>query len=175
MPTTIERTKRKRSKRSQTRSRRTRSARLRSADAQQALEWFVLLNGFFASDTALARALGWDVQTVGEWRAGDVVRPQRRKRDEVRRLLSLCDEANVYLREPRHAGDWALAPSPQLGGDSPAELLQQGGDAALQMLNEYAFRTMPRPDSWIDDDDWEDIPLPVRSQKAKPVSGAAAR
>jgi hypothetical protein len=142
------------------------SARPRSNQAQEALNWFASLYGFFASDAALARALGWDNDTVAQWRTQSVGRPRRKKREQVRRLLELCDEANVYLRDPYQAGEWVMAPMPQLG-ESPAVRLQAGGDRALRELFSHFFETVERPDRWVDDDAWEeDVPMPSQHKPA---------
>jgi hypothetical protein len=121
-----------------------RQRRRRSKQAARALVAFSALRRFFAHDNQLARALGWDVATTAEWRAGRVVRPQRAKIVEVARLMELCEETRAYLRSDADVGTWVTAPMPNLGGLSPAAWLQRHGHVGLRQLTHGMVDWMPK-------------------------------
>lgn len=123
---------------------RAKSSRARSGSAVQALRAFELLRQYFESDAVLARALSWDVGTIGEWRRGRVIRPQRRKVTQVARLLQLAWETRPYLERDFDVGIWLTAPQPYLRGQSPATWLDANGGEGLQDLVRGLVDLMPR-------------------------------
>lgn len=125
--------------------------RQRSPEAAHALDLFNTLRTYFAYDSALAQALGWDEATAAEWRSRRVVRPQKAKIALVNLLSELCQETRPYLATDLDVGAWINAPLPNLRGWSPARWLRGGGRKGLRQLVYGMVDWMPRvPDGDLD-------------------------
>lgn len=130
-------------KSSQTSRRPPASRRRPSPATAQALDGFAHLREFFARDTGLTSALGWDDATVAQWRDRRVGRVRRAKAAEVLLLLAVCEEAHAYLQHPHQVGEWALAPQPHLRGSTPAKWVRERGARGLQELTAWMLDAMP--------------------------------
>lgn len=72
----------------------------------------------------IAQLLNTTPETVSRWRAGKT-QPQPDRRDYLLRLEWLVSElADLYSPEEAHL--WLFAPHKMLGGDRPADRIQQG-------------------------------------------------
>ena len=100
-------------------------ARRRSPQASQALDLFDRVRRFFAHDSQLAQALGWDESTTAKWRDHSVTRPHAAKVAQVLLLQELCEEARAYMLDDFDVGTWLNAPLPNLHGSSPASWLRE--------------------------------------------------
>ena len=72
----------------------------------------------------VAQLLNTTPETVSRWRAGKT-QPQPERRDHLLRLEWLVSElAGLY--SPQEARLWLFSPNKMLGGDRPADRIQQG-------------------------------------------------
>jgi DNA-binding XRE family transcriptional regulator len=104
---------------------------------------FQRLEHFFASQTALARALGVHRDTVRAWEHG---LPTRLRRSSLARVNAVCataEQAARYLPSEKLVGEWLLAPQIALGGISAAALIQREPDAYQRVLRLIARDAQP--------------------------------
>lgn len=79
------------------------------------------LRTFFASDAAIARALGWPAGACARRNATPA------HVGELARLVAVCEHVAPQLPVTRDVGVWLLAPQPRLGGVSPSAWLRERG------------------------------------------------
>jgi hypothetical protein len=119
-------------------------ARRRSPQASQALDLFDRVRRFFAHDSQLAQALGWDESTTAKWRDHSVTRPHAAKVAQVLLLQELCEEARAYMLDDFDVGTWLNAPLPNLHGSSPASWLRERRGVGLAELTRGLVDWTPR-------------------------------
>jgi DNA-binding XRE family transcriptional regulator len=104
---------------------------------------FERLTRFFASQSALARALGVHRDTVRAWEHG---RPTRLRASSVVRVQTVCavaDQVARYLPSEKLVGAWLLAPQLALEGSSAAALIQHEPGAYRRVLRLIARDAQP--------------------------------
>jgi hypothetical protein len=69
---------------------------------------------YYRSDAALSRALGWTPDTVAAWLSRSVVRPRVERREQVRRLLTLCKGAAEWVATRCSSASGRLSPNRNL-------------------------------------------------------------
>jgi DNA-binding XRE family transcriptional regulator len=104
---------------------------------------FQRLERFFASQTALARALGVHRDTVRAWEHGQSTRLRHSSLARVNTVCAIAEEAAGYLPRERLVGEWLLAPHIGLGGDSPAAFLRSQPGAYQRVLHLIAREAQP--------------------------------
>lgn len=115
-----------------------------SSDAVHAFDLFDALKVFFRSDAALARALGWQPNTVAAWSDRQVLRPRVEHRRAVDRLLVLMRRASEWTTEKYLAGDWALERQALLADLSPSMVLRVLRETGLRILLGAFVKIAPR-------------------------------
>jgi hypothetical protein len=106
---------------------------------------FERLERFFASQTALARALGVHRDTIRTWQEG---RPTRLRASSVARVSTICavaEQVARYLPSDTLVGEWLLAPQLTLSGSSAAALIQREPEAYQRVLDLVARDAQPVP------------------------------
>jgi hypothetical protein len=90
---------------------------------------FKRLERFFASQSALARALGVRRDTIRVWQEGQATRLRQSSVARVNVVCAVAEEVAGYLPREQLVGEWLLAPHIGLAGLSPAAFLasQPGG------------------------------------------------
>jgi putative toxin-antitoxin system antitoxin component (TIGR02293 family) len=90
----------------------------------------------------LAAALDATPRTLERWRAG-ATHPQRDARQRLAALLNLDEHLRDTFTDREAAREWLRAPSPYLGGLTPADALRAGRadrvEAALEALDSGIF------------------------------------
>ena len=90
----------------------------------------------------LAAALGATPRTLERWRTG-ATHPQRDARRRLAALLNLDEHLRDTFTDWEAAREWLRAPSPYLGGLTPADALRAGRadrvEAALEALDSGVF------------------------------------
>jgi len=84
---------------------------------------FQRLERFFASQSALARALGVHRDTIRAWEHGHPTRLRHSSLERVNIVCAIAEEVAGYLPREKLVGEWLLAPHIGLGGISPAAFI----------------------------------------------------
>jgi DNA-binding XRE family transcriptional regulator len=95
---------------------------------------FQRLEHFFASQTALARALGVHRDTVRAWEHGHPTRLRHSSLARVNAVCAIAEQVARYLPSEKLVGEWLLAPQIALGGSSAAALTQREPGAYQRVL-----------------------------------------
>jgi DNA-binding XRE family transcriptional regulator len=104
---------------------------------------FQRLERFFASQSALARALGVHRDTVRAWEHGQ---PTRLRQSSLKRVNTVCAIAEAvagYLPREKLVGEWLLAPHIGLGGVSPVAFIRSEPAAYQRVLRLIAREAQP--------------------------------
>jgi DNA-binding XRE family transcriptional regulator len=104
---------------------------------------FERLERFFASQTALARALGVHRDTVRSWEHGDSTRLRRNSIERVNTICAVAEQVAGYLPREELVGEWLLAPHIGLGGVSPAAFIRGEPGAYQRVLRLVAREAQP--------------------------------
>lgn len=88
---------------------------------------FPRLERFFASQTALARALGVHRDTVRAWEHGGSTRLRHSSIERVNTICAVAEQVAGYLPREELVGEWLLAPHIGLGGDPAAFIRREPG------------------------------------------------
>lgn len=95
---------------------------------------FQRLEHFFASQTALARALGVHRDTVRAWEHGHPTRLRHSSLARVNAVCAIAEQVARYLPSEKLVSEWLLAPQIALGGSSAAALIQREPGAYQRIL-----------------------------------------
>ncbi len=95
---------------------------------------FERLERFFASQSALARALGVHRDTIRAWERGCPTRLRASSVARVRTMCAVAEQVARYLPRDDLVGQWMLAPQLALGGYSAAALVQHDPRAYRRVL-----------------------------------------
>ncbi len=104
---------------------------------------FERLECFFASQTALARALGVHRDTVRAWQLGQSTRLRRSSLTRVNTVCAIAEAVAGYLPREKLVGEWLLAPHIGLGGVSPTAFIRSEPDAYQRVLRLIAREAQP--------------------------------
>jgi DNA-binding XRE family transcriptional regulator len=104
---------------------------------------FQRLEHFFASQTALARALGVHRDTVRAWEHGHPTRLRHSSLARVNAVCAIAEQVARYLPSEKLVGEWLLAPQIALGGNSAAALIQREPGAYQRVLRLIARDAQP--------------------------------
>lgn len=104
---------------------------------------FQRLERFFASQSALARALGIHRDTVRAWEHGAPTRLRRSSLTRVNTICAIAEEVAGYLPREKLVGEWLLAPHIGLGGVSPSAFIRSQPGAYQRVLNLIAREAQP--------------------------------
>lgn len=104
---------------------------------------FQRLKHFFASQTALARALGVHRDTVRAWDHGHLTRLRHNSLARVNAVCAIAEQVARYLPSDKLVGEWLLAPQIALGGSSAAALIQREPGAYQRVLRLIARDAQP--------------------------------
>jgi hypothetical protein len=104
---------------------------------------FQRLERFFASQSALARALGVHRDTVRAWEHGAPTRLRRSSLTRVNTICAIAEQAARYLPSEKLVGEWLLAPQIALGGSSATALIQDEPNAYQKVLRLIAREAQP--------------------------------
>jgi len=104
---------------------------------------FKRLERFFASQSALARALGVRRDTIRVWQEGQATRLRQSSVARVNVVCAVAEEAAGYLPREKLVGEWLLAPHIGLGGASPAAFLSSEPGAYQKVLRLIAREAQP--------------------------------
>jgi len=104
---------------------------------------FQRLERFFASQTALARALGVHRDTVRAWEHGHPTRLRHSSLERVNMVCAIAEQVARYLPREKLVGEWLLAPHIGLGGASPAAFLRTQPGAYQRVLHLIAREAQP--------------------------------
>ena len=95
---------------------------------------FERLQRFFASQTALAAALGVHRDTVRKWERGEASRLRRSSIERVTVMAAVAEQVARYMPSDASVGSWLLHPQPALGGQIPAVLVRTQGPKAYEPI-----------------------------------------
>jgi hypothetical protein len=95
---------------------------------------FTRLRNFFASQTAMATALGVQRDTIRVWERGRATRLRRALVQRVMVMSAVAEQVARYMPTDKSVGDWLLSPQPGLGGESPSALVRRRGVAAYEPI-----------------------------------------
>jgi hypothetical protein len=104
---------------------------------------FQRLERFFASQSALARALGVHRDTVRAWEHGQSTRLRHSSLARVNTICAIAEEVAGYLPREKLVGEWLLAPHIGLGGLSPAAFIRSEPGAYQTVLRLIAREAQP--------------------------------
>jgi len=104
---------------------------------------FKRLERFFASQSALARALGVHRDTVRAWEQGQPTRLRHSSLERVNTLCAIAEAVAGYIPREKLVGEWLLAPQIGLGGVSPVAFIRSGPDAYQRVLRLIAREAQP--------------------------------
>jgi DNA-binding transcriptional regulator YiaG len=104
---------------------------------------FQQLERFFASQTALARALGVQRDTVRAWEHGHPTRLRHSSLERVNTIRAIAEQVARYLPREKLVGEWLLAPHIGLGGVSPAAFIRSEPDAYQRVLRLISREAQP--------------------------------
>jgi DNA-binding XRE family transcriptional regulator len=104
---------------------------------------FERLERFFASQTALARALGVHRDTVRAWEHGDSTRLRHSSIERVNTICAVAERVAGYLPREELVGEWLLAPHIGLGGVDPAAFIRREPGAYQRVLRLIAREAQP--------------------------------
>ena len=104
---------------------------------------FQRLERFFASQTALARALGVHRDTVRAWEHGQPTRLRHSSLERVDTICAIAEAVADYLPREQMVGEWLLAPQIGLGGVSPVAFIRSEPDAYQRVLRLIAREAQP--------------------------------
>jgi DNA-binding XRE family transcriptional regulator len=104
---------------------------------------FQRLERFFASQTALARALGVHRDTVRAWEHGQPTRLRHSSLERVNTICAIAEAVARYLPREKLVGEWLLAPQIGLGGISPVAFMRREPDAYQRVLRLIAREAQP--------------------------------
>jgi DNA-binding XRE family transcriptional regulator len=104
---------------------------------------FERLERFFASQTALARALGVHRDTVRAWEHGDSTRLRHSSIERVNTICAVAEQVTRYLPHEELVGEWLLAPHIGLGGVDPAAFIRREPGAYQRVLRLIALEAQP--------------------------------
>ena len=119
---------------------------------------------FFASQTALARALGVHRDTVRAWEHGHLTRLRHSSLARVNTVCAIAEQVARYLPSENLVGEWLLAPQIALGGSSAAALIQREPGAYQRVLRLIARDAQPVSVGDISD-------LPAIGDPGTPLAG----
>ncbi len=95
---------------------------------------FERLTRFFASQSALARAIGVHRDTIRAWEQGVPTRLRVASVARVRSVSAVAEEVARYLPDDGLVGEWLLSPQLALGGYSAAALIRRDPRACHRVL-----------------------------------------
>lgn len=95
---------------------------------------FERLTRFFASQSALARALGVHRDTIRAWEQGLPTRLRIASVARVEGVSAVAEEVARYLPDDEMVGEWLLSPQLALGGSSAAALIRRDPRACHHVL-----------------------------------------
>lgn len=102
------------------------------------------LQRFFASQSEMAQALDTTRDTLRVWLSdGPPARPRVELVERVLLMETLGENARPFLADDRQVGAWLLAPQPTLHGSSPAALVRQAGQDAVELLTAQIVALAP--------------------------------
>ncbi len=104
---------------------------------------FQRLERFFASQTALARALGVHRDTIRAWEHGQPTRLRHSSLERVNTICAIAEQVARYLPREKLVGEWLLAPQIALGGISPAAFIRSEPGAYQRVLRLIAREAQP--------------------------------
>jgi DNA-binding XRE family transcriptional regulator len=104
---------------------------------------FERLERFFASQSALARALGVHRDTVRAWEHGQPTRLRHSSLERVNTICAIAEAVAGYLPREKLVGEWLLAPQISLGGISPAAFIRSEPGAYQRVLHLIAREAQP--------------------------------
>jgi len=104
---------------------------------------FQRLERFFASQSALARALGVHRDTIRAWEHGAPTRLRHSSLARVNTICAIAEEVAGYLPREKLVGEWLLAPHIGLGGISPAAFIRSEPGAYQRVLRLIAREAQP--------------------------------
>jgi len=104
---------------------------------------FQRLERFFASQSALARALGVHRDTVRAWEHGQPTRLRHSSLARVNTICAIAEAVAGYLPREKLVGEWLLAPHIGLGGVSPVAFIRSEPDAYQRVLRLIAREAQP--------------------------------
>lgn len=104
---------------------------------------FQRLERFFASQTALARALGVHRDTIRAWEHGQPTRLRHSSLERVNTVCAIAEQVARYLPREKLVGEWLLAPHIGLGGISPAAFIRSEPGAYQMILRLVAREAQP--------------------------------
>ena len=104
---------------------------------------FQRLERFFASQSALARALGVHRDTIRAWEHGHPTRLRHSSLERVNTICAIAEEVAGYLPREKLVGEWLLAPHIGLEGVSPAAFIRRKPGAYQRVLRLIAREAQP--------------------------------
>jgi len=104
---------------------------------------FGRLEHFFASQSALARALGVHRDTIRAWEQGHPTRLRHSSLERVNTVCAIAEQVARYLPSEKLVGEWLLAPQIALGGSSAAAFIQREPSAYERVLRLVARDAQP--------------------------------
>jgi DNA-binding XRE family transcriptional regulator len=104
---------------------------------------FQRLERFFASQSALARALGVHRDTVRAWEHGQPTRLRQSSLERVNTVCAIAEAVAGYLPREKLVGEWLLAPHIGLGGVSPVAFIRSEPAAYQGVLRLIAREAQP--------------------------------
>jgi DNA-binding XRE family transcriptional regulator len=104
---------------------------------------FQRLKRYFASQSALAGALGVHRDTVRAWEHGAPTRLRHSSLERVNTICAIAEEVAGYLPREKLVGEWLLAPHIGLGGVSPAAFIHSDPGAYQKVLRLIAREAQP--------------------------------
>jgi DNA-binding XRE family transcriptional regulator len=104
---------------------------------------FQRLEHFFASQTALARALGVHRDTIRAWEQGQSTRLRHSSIERVDTICAIAEQVAGYLPSEKLVGEWLLAPQIAFGGSSAAAFIQREPRAYEKVLRLVARDAQP--------------------------------
>ncbi len=125
---------------------------------------FQRLERFFASQTALAKALGVHRDTVRAWERGNTTRLRHSSLTRVNTVCAVAEQVARYLPSEKLVGEWLLAPQIALGGSSAAAFIQHEPASYERVLHLVARDAQPVSVGDVTD-------LSAIGDPAKPLTG----
>jgi len=104
---------------------------------------FERLERFFASQTALARALGVHRDTIRAWERGQPTRLRHSSLERVNTICAIAEAVARYLPREKLVGEWLLAPHIGLGGVSPVAFIRSEPASYQKVLRLIAREAQP--------------------------------
>lgn len=95
---------------------------------------FPRLQGFFASQTALANALGVHRDTIRKWDRGEATRLRRSSVEGVLVMSAVAEQVARYMPNDASVGSWLGHPQPALGGKVPTAMVRKHGRKAYAVI-----------------------------------------